>query len=202
MKKFGVTEFVGRQWEPGFKGTKLLGITPEELIRLVNEKSERTGLIDGYAPFCKHIWLSNGTPTLAGVAVITPENQGALRTGYEARRPGELPVLGRWFEGVEPPRAEWLDVIVYSHAQLAEEAKAEADAAEAKGLPVPESDVPECEWGIVCVNAELTESGTPIAPATQLRNALGKAEGGSGTPLDEREYQRAVEFWQTHAVCR
>ena len=201
--KFGMTKFVSRQWAPGFKGTRILGITQDELMdRLEVHEVHGHGMQDGYAPFCKHIWLRNDTPTLVGVGMITSSNWHMLRTGYEARRPGELPVLNRWFEGVEPARAKWLDVILYSHEQLVAEAKAEAEKAVAEGLPAPEGDVPDAEWSVVAINGELTERETPIAPITQLRNALGKADGGSGRVLDRAEYQRAVEYWQFHAVCR
>ncbi len=28
-----------------------------------------------------------------------------------------------------------------------------------------------------------------------MRNALGKEEGGSGIPLDRKEYMKSVEYW-------
>ena len=37
-------------------------------------------------------------------------------------------------------------------------------------------------------------------PITMLRNALGKAEGGSGVPLDREKYMESVEYWKKHAV--
>jgi len=41
-----------------------------------------------------------------------------------------------------------------------------------------------------------------MPPITQLRNALGVAEGGSGVPVDRVAYARAVEFWEKHAPIR
>ncbi len=32
-----------------------------------------------------------------------------------------------------------------------------------------------------------------------MRNALGKAEGGSGVPLDREKYEEAAAYWDTHA---
>ena len=50
---------------------------------------------------------------------ITEENRHRLRSAYEARNREELAVLVRWFEGIEPPVAEYLVPILYSAEQLA-----------------------------------------------------------------------------------
>jgi hypothetical protein len=116
---------------------------------------------------------------------ITDGNRHLLRSDYEARTPDELPVLVRWFEGLEPPVAEYLIVILYDRAQLAKEG----------------TDI-AADWGVVgCMyTAEPVE--TPMAPITMLRNALGVEEGGSGVPIDREAYRRAVEFWRAHANWR
>lgn len=186
-KLVGITRFAGRHFNLDFKGTKVLGLTEAELVELANRAiADGAVLVDGYAPFCKHLFLPNPSPTKAGVARITSRNQHLLRSGYEARRPEELPVLQRWFEGLEAPRAEFFDLILYSREQL----EGEGD------------DVPDAEWGIVAINAELQASESPMPPVTAMRNALGKAQGGSGSPLDREAYMRAVEFWSVHAVIR
>ena len=131
--------------------------------------------------------------TKAGIAAITPENAHLLCSGYEARREGELAVLTRWFRGLEAPRAEWLDLVLYSHEQLEEEDKEK---------PVAERDVPGAEWGIVSINGELHPCESPMPPITMMRNALGKSEGGSGVALNRDAYAKAVEFWNTHASVR
>ena len=41
-------------------------------------------------------------------------------------------MLERWFEGDQAPRAAWLDVILYSHAQLVAEA---ADYPDEQAVP-------------------------------------------------------------------
>lgn len=41
---------------------------------------------------------------------------------------------------------------------------------------------------------------TPMTPATAMRNALGREEGGSGVPLDRAAYERAVAYWDAHAL--
>lgn len=185
----GITKFATRQFSAEFKGTKVL-MTPAELLSVANKAlAEGAVLQPGYAPFCKHLFLANPGPTKAGVARIDSSNEHMLRSGYEARRPQELPVLSRWFEGLEAPRAEFLDLILYSRRQLEEEG-------EDGTLP------PEAEWGIVSINGELEEAETPMPPVTMMRNALGKAEGGSGVALDREAYAKSVAYWSAHATVR
>lgn len=189
-----ITKFAGRHFSSSFKGTKVLGLTQAELVELANKAvSEGAVFVDGYAPFCKHLFLPNPSSTKAGIARITPENQHMLRSGYESRRPEELPVLQRWFEGLEAPRAEFLDLILYSREQLEKEDE---------GKPEGEKDVPDADWGIVAINGELQAAESPMPPVTAMRNALGKDEGGSGVKLDRDAYMRSVEFWRDHAVIR
>ena len=126
---------------------------------------------------------------MSGVAIRPVKRMGVgrhlLRSGYEARNREELPVLVRWFEGVESPRANYLVVILYSAEQLAKE-----------GSPI------QADWGIVgCIYTAEPEE-VPMAPITMMRNALGVEEGGSGVPLDREAYQRAVQFWEGNANWR
>ena len=191
--RIDITDFALRNWEPDASGTRMLGITPEALVAACNSAlGDGTALVEGYAPFCKHLFLRNETPTLCGFAPVTDANRNHLRSGYRARREGERAVLERWFEGIVAPRAEWLDVILYSHAQL---------VIEATDFP-EEQPVPDCDWGIVSIIGTLEPVEPPMPPITQLRNALGTAEGGSGQPLDVEAYDRAVAFWDAHAAVR
>lgn len=193
--KIGLTLYAaGRHWNPDFPGTKIVGMTTADLIALANEAiAAGTELVPGYAPFCKHLFVPNRSATRAGVARITADNAGLLRSGYQTRREGELPVLERWFEGVEAPVAAWLDLILYSREQL---------EAEAASRPADQRDVPDADWGIAAINAELHPVESPMPPITMLRNALGKEEGGSGVLLDHQTYLASVAFWQQHAVVQ
>lgn len=186
-----ITPFALRNWQPGASGTLIDGISPQDLTARCNSALvQGAPLVDGYAPFCKHIFIPNDTPTPCGFMPITQGNRHLLRSGYKARREGELAVLERWFEGIEPPRAKWFDVILYSHAQLLKEAQ-EFD-----------EPIPDCDWGIVSIIGTLDPVEPPMPPITQLRNALGTAEGGSGEPIDRDAYQRAVKFWDSHAAIK
>jgi hypothetical protein len=159
-------------------------ITPEQFEQYLNEH-EPLKVLDGYAPFCKLHVHRNWTSTRCLTVPIIESNQHLLRSAYEARTSDELPVLVRWFEGVEPPVADYLIVILYSREQMAKE-----------NSPI------EADWGIVgCMYTSQPEE-LPMTPITMMRNALGVNEGGSGVPIDRAAYQRSVEFWSANANWR
>lgn len=63
----------------------------EEFTKIVNERYDEAALTDGYAPFCKHLFVVNDfTDAQANVLPITPENEACLRTKYEARNDKEV----------------------------------------------------------------------------------------------------------------
>src|SRR3569623_1604607 len=150
-------------------------VTPDEFERYLNEH-EPMKVLDGYAPFCKLHVHRNWTSTRCYTMPITDDNRHLLRSGYEARTKAELPVLVRWFEGVEPPVANYLVVILYSREQME-----------------MEGDMIDGDWGIVgCMYTEAPEE-IPMAPITMMRNALGVEEGGSGVAMDREAYRRSAE---------
>lgn len=160
------------------------GPTADEFETQLNHR-EPDAVLDGYAPFCKLHVHRNWTDTPVGAIRITPENEHLLRSAYEARTPEELPVLTRWFEGLKPPRAEYLIVILYSREQMARE-----------------GEELEADWGVVGLLATETPEEIPMAPITMMRNALGVEEGGSGVAIDRDAYEKSVAFWNTHANWR
>jgi len=156
----------------------------EEFERHLNAEAP-VAVLEGYAPFCRLHAHRNWTSTRCTAVAITDANRHLLRSAYEARTREELPVLVRWFEGVEPPVAAYLLPILYSRAQLARE-----------GAPI------DGDWGVVGCLYTSEPAEIPMVPITMLRNALGVSEGGSGVPLDREAYRRAVAFWETHANWR
>ncbi len=180
-----LTEFARRRLFPRTpRANTIQDCTAEQFVQHLNTH-EPLKRLDGYAPFCKLFVYENWTSTRCLTVPITDDNRHLLRSGYEARNREELPVLVRWFEGVESPVAKYLVVILYSAGQLARE-----------GSPI------QADWGIVgCIYTAAPEE-VPMAPITMMRNALGVEEGGSGVPLDRDAYARAVEFWQNNANWR
>lgn len=166
------------------RGNTIQDCTPEEFERRLNDEAPAR-VLDGYAPFCRLHVHRNWTSTRCLTVPIRDDNRHLLRSAYEARTKEELPVLVRWFEGVEPPVADWLVVILYSRAQLAKE-----------GSPI------DADWGIVGCLYTAEPEEIPMAPITMMRNALGVEEGGSGTALDREAYRRGVAFWEVNANWR
>ncbi|HET6435205.1 MAG TPA: DUF3228 family protein [Xanthomonadaceae bacterium] len=158
--------------------------TPEAFERHLNAVAP-LAVLDGYAPFCRLHVHRNWTSTRCLAVPITDANRHLLRSDYEARTRDELPVLVRWFEGLEPPVANYLIPILYSREQLAKE-----------GTRI------DADWGVVGCMYTMEPEETPMAPITMMRNALGVEEGGSGVPIDRAAYARSVAFWRVHANWR
>jgi hypothetical protein len=179
-----LTEFARSRLFRERRRNTIQDVTPEAFERHLNEVPPLQ-VLDGYATFCKLHVHRNWTSTRCLAVPIDDDNRHLLRSDYEARTPAELPVLVRWFEGLDPPVAGYFVVILYGRAQLAKE-----------GTTI------DADWGVVgCMyTAEPVE--TPMAPITMLRNALGVEEGGSGVPIDREAYRRSVEFWRAHAYWR
>lgn len=166
------------------RGNTIRDCSPEDFERRLNDQPPLR-VLDGYAPFCKLHVHRNWTSTRCLTVPVDDRNRHLLRSAYEARSRDELPVLVRWFEGVEPPVAGYLVAILYDAAQLAKE-----------GAPI------DGDWGIVGCLYTAEPEEIPMAPITMMRNALGVEEGGSGVPLDREAYRRSVAFWDGNANWR
>jgi len=202
---FNLDPFAMRQFDdPNYTGTRI-DHDKTGFAAKINElyDSGDYPLVDGYAPFCKHIFVPNITPAQLNVLPITKENEHLLRSGYEARTEQELEVLVRWFpvDAVpRPPVAKYLDIILYSREQINKEVAAMPDKATAMGRD--EHDDGGSPWGIISVKAQDVDYELPMQPITMMRNTLGKEEGGSGVPMDRERYTASVAFWSGHAPLK
>ena len=180
-----LTDFARRRLFPGDgRRTAIQDCTPEQFVARLNAEAPLR-VLEGYAPFCRLHVHRNWTSTKCSVIPITDDNRHRLRSAYEARTPAELPVLVRWFEGLEPPVAGYLVPILSDRAQMAKE-----------GTPI------DADWGIVGCLYTMAPEEIPMVPITMLRNALGVEEGGSDVPIDREAYARSVAFWTAHANWR
>jgi hypothetical protein len=180
-----LTDFARRRLFPGDgRRTAIQDISAERFVERLNAETP-VRVLPGYAPFCRLHAHRNWTSTRCSVIEIADDNRHRLRSAYEARTPAELPVLVRWFEGLEPPVANYLVPILYDREQMAKE-----------GTPI------DGDWGIVGCLYTMTPEEIPMVPITLLRNALGVEEGGSGVPIDRAAYARSIEFWSRHANWR
>jgi len=198
--------FVLRQFNnPAHSGTRIffepqlfedkLNEYYRERLALELEFRDKPALVQGYADFCKHLFIPNFTNARVSVWKITPENEILLRTKYDARTEKEVPVLIRYFPlekigGYESlPVARYLDIILYSREQCIKEALAMAEKP-------PEDPAP---WRVVSIKAQDEPYETPMQPITIMRNAI-LTEGGSSVPFDRQLYLQAVEFWSSRAI--
>lgn len=205
--KIILTKFaIDRHFDSDKAGTTINDRAPRDFEQEVNEAvlpeyawKGNLQWRDGYAPFCKLLFLDNWTDAHAGTMPIEGHTERFLKSGYNARKEDELPVLVRWFEGIPIetsellardfitiPRAKYLCLVLYNKEQLAKE----------------ETDIGDANWGIVAILGQLHNNEEPMTPVTAMRNALGIDEGGSGVPLDRKAYLRSVEFWDTHAAVK
>jgi hypothetical protein len=177
-------------------GGTVFSLSINEFEEIVNARYKEEDLKDGYASFCKHIFLVNDF-TEARVNVLPLQgNEHLVRTEYAARNEKEVPVLQRFIPmddvgGPEKlPKAKFLDLILYSREQIRKENESRGDYTSEETAP----------WGIVSIKAQTEDFELPMNPITQMRNALGKEEGGSGIPLDRDAYMKSVEYWSANVV--
>ena len=191
---FCFRQFAENEQSKSYLGT-VFSLSVAEFEDIVNQRYDESLLQDGYAPFCKHIFVKNDfTDAKVNVLPITPENEHNLRTEYQARNEKEVPVLSRYFPktlvGDDLPVAKYLDLILYSREQIKKENASRGGAPDDETAP----------WGIVSIKAQDTDHENPMTPITAMRNALGKEEGGSGIPINREEYMKAVAYWKDHAT--
>ena len=170
-----------------------------EFEKKVNEHFEANGqvLVDGYAPFCKHVFMPNFAGVKCGYVAKTSENIPLIESGYEARKDNELAVLVEYISkdklaGAELPDSDFLDIILYSRDQITKENIA-------MGSTPPDTEAP---WGIISVKGQTVNYETPMQPITIMRNALGKEFGGSGVDIDFKKYAESVAFWTQHVAIK
>ncbi|MBI5701682.1 DUF3228 family protein [Candidatus Saganbacteria bacterium] len=193
MIKIGMTQFAaGRHFNPEFPGTKIGNIDSNAFTNKANQLAQGKSLTPGYVSFCAHLFLENFTDARAGVVEITAANEKFIKTGYVARKTEELPVLTRWFDSADvvPPKAPYLDIILYT----SEELKTEGEAI----------DPADSNWGIISINGITGCKEEPMLPITILRNGLGIDFGGvaNPVPIDLKAYARAVAFWSRMALVK
>ena len=99
--KIVMDPFCLKQFDPA-AGSLFISFDRHALTERINEHyhdvKDQGGLKDGYAPFCKHLFVENFTESISGFIEITSENEKYLKSGYEARVETELPILNRWLD--------------------------------------------------------------------------------------------------------
>lgn len=99
LKKIVLDPFCFKQFDKS-KTNLFINYNMEDFTEKINSyyiENKDKCLKDGYAPFCKHIFIENFTDAPVGYLKITSDNEHLIRTSYEARTEKELPVLRRFF---------------------------------------------------------------------------------------------------------
>ena len=160
--------------------------------------SDKTLLKDGYAPFCKHLFIENFTDMTPGCIKINESTENLIKTCYEARTEKELAVLRRYIpldqvkDRLKP--AKYLDIILYSKQQIIKENAA-------MNNEDPNKDV-DYDYGIISVKPQDCDYELPMDPITMMRNSLGVEHGGSGVELDRSKYNESVNFWTENILLK
>ena len=170
----------------------------DKINELYHDQSNGIELKEGYAPFCKHLFVPNfvGDQLKSQIVEITSKNEKYLKCDYIKRREEELPVLIRWFDTKVYNKelqqlietAKYLDIILYSRKQIIKENDAMKVRNEQKS-----------PWGIISIKPQMIDYEIPMEPSTMMRNALPLNEGGSGVSLDHSKYEQSVKFWRKNA---
>lgn len=213
IKNIKLTEFSLRHFDKDFGGTKILDVAASEFEERVNASlgsyyffsSKNTRLsspvhsvLPGYADFCKLIVIHNFTSAKTGTLPITLENYQYIRSGYSARREGELPILSRILNlPIEVPVAKYLVLVLYSKEQLEKEHYANVEDKEKL-----EEFVFGGDFGIVAILGQMNSEEEIMSPITMMRNALPIEYGGSGVPIDKEAYVKSVEFWSKNVLVK
>jgi hypothetical protein len=194
---FCFRQFQEQEASKSYGGT-VFSMSIQDFENIANVRYNEADLKDGYAPFCKHIFLVNDfTGDDARVNVLPLKgNEALVRTEYAARNEKELPVLQRFLPmdaiggSDKLPVAKYLDLILYSRQQIQKENESMGKEAGTETAP----------WGIVSIKAQNEDFELPMNPITQMRNALGKDQGGSGIPIARDSYMESVKYWSKNVV--
>jgi hypothetical protein len=198
VRKIVLDPFCYRQFDKT-KTSVFINYDQEELAEKINQfYLDNKLLFDGYAPFCKHIFIENFTDMTPSAVEITEENEGFIKTCYEARTEKELPVLKRYIplekvkNNLKP--AKFLDIILYSKEQIQKENLA-------MGNVDPNVEI-DYQYGIISVKPQDVDWELPMDPITMMRNALGVEHGGSGVELERNKYMNSVAFWSKYVLLK
>lgn len=203
--KIELTNFVKRQWKSDFSGTKMNNVNIDEFISIINRIYSFNKWQNTQFDFCKYLFINNDIDydIKLGVIPINHTIYPYIQSGYFSRTEEELSVLSRWVKfppnSFNLPKAKYIGLVLYTREQLYKEYKTTTTS---DTFEVPFELSKDCEYGIVSIMGLSKQEMEPMPPITHLRNALGKEFGGNGEPINVEEYQKSVEFWNTHILVK
>ena len=182
-----------------------INMDKQEFLNKVNDlyKSE-SQLVEGYAPFCKHLFVENFVKGLKSCHIeINKDTEKLIISKYDSRQKNELPVLVRYIDlnSIDKEKiedAKYLDLILYSKEQII----SEMTEMKFEEKEINEMKNKDFDWGIISIKPLNVNHELPFVPITIMRNSLGKNEGGSGVPIDRKKYMEGVEFWSKNVELK
>jgi hypothetical protein len=173
-------------FDPTRSGTTITGIIAEDFMTQINQKASlelgTVEISDEYPEICRHFFVKNDfTTTLQGVVKVsdgTPVVSEMVTRG--GREDIEEAYEAHWVEAknVEVPKAEFLDVILYSREHLKDE-----------GITI------DGDWGVVTVLGVPTCEQTPPTRTTIERNSAGTDAGGNGIEVTASLLSKSDAYW-------
>ena len=187
-KRLILDQFAFRSFDKS-RNSNYINMDKEEFTKKANELyKSKTQLVDGYAPFCKHLFVENFVKGLKSCHLeINEQTEKLIISKYDSRQKNELPVLIRYIDlnsidREKIPDAKYLDLILYSKEQII----SEMIEMKAEEKDINEMKKKDFDWGIISIKPLNVDHELPFVPMTIMRNALGKNEGGSGVPIDRK----------------
>ncbi len=203
-KRLILDQFAFRSFDKS-RNSNYINMDKEEFTKKANELyKSKTQLVDGYAPFCKHLFVENFVKGLKSCHLeINEQTEKLIISKYDSRQKNELPVLIRYIDlnsidREKIPDAKYLDLILYSKEQII----SEMIEMKAEEKDINEMKNKDFDWGIISIKPLNVDHELPFVPMTIMRNALGKNEGGSGVPIDRKKYMDGVEFWSKNVELK
>jgi hypothetical protein len=117
----------------------------------------------------------------SAVVNVTPEM--TLETKLAARFPGEEPYMQTVAKGIAKSPAKVVEIVLYSHATLAEDGDASCEA----------------DYEIISVNARITEENEPMHPVAMMRNQKA-LKGGTKATYTSEQFADAIHYWSTRCM--
>lgn len=183
MKKIEINEFVKRQLGKVGKESRFSYYegSAEELIKVVEKNFEKKK--DGYRPGVNLVPVPS-----AGFysSICELDENSIIWSRMEARRKGEVPVLTKSVLNGIKKKANFVEIVIYSHDVLAENGENSTDA----------------EYEIISINAAVDSGSQPMTPETLKRNHFGEV-GGTNDGLTEEEFELKLKesesYWNRYA---
>ena len=203
-KSLILDQFAFRSFDKA-RTSNYINMDKQEFLNKVNDlyKSE-SQLVNGYAPFCKHLFVENFVKGLKSCHIeINKDTEKLIISKYDSRQKNELPVLIRYIDlnSIDKDKiedAKYLDLILYSKEQII----SEMTEMKFEEKEINEMKNKDFDWGIISIKPLNVNHELPFVPMTIMRNSLGKNEGGSGVPIDRKKYMEGVEFWSKNVELK